>query len=78
MRQKSASSDATGATANGTYQINTGSAVSLFGYGWGAGTWGASTWNSTRSGLTGAEGVLLESAKWALDNWGEDVLALTI
>ena len=71
-----ASSDATGATANGTYQINTGSAVSLFGYGWGAGTWGASTWNSTRSGLTGGQGVLLESSKWALDNWGEDALAL--
>jgi hypothetical protein len=26
--------------------------------------------------LTGGEGVLLQSAKWALDNWGEDVLAL--
>jgi hypothetical protein len=66
-----ASSTATGATANATYQVNTGAAVSLFGYGWGAGTW-----NTTRSGLTGAEGVLLQSAKWALDNWGEDVLAL--
>ena len=71
-----ASSDATGATANGTYQINTGSAVSIFGYGWGASTYGASTWNTTREGLTGAEGVLLESGKWALDNWGEDVLSL--
>ncbi len=71
-----ASSTATGATANATYQVNTGAAVSLFGYGWGAGTWSTSTWNTTRSGLTGAEGVLLQSAKWALDNWGEDVLAL--
>ena len=71
-----ASSDATGATANATYQINTGAAVSLFGYGWGAGTWSTSTWNTTREGLTGGEGVLLQSAKWALDNWGEDVLAL--
>ena len=71
-----ASSDATGATANGTYQINTGSATSIFGYGWGASTYGASTWNTTREGLTGGQGVLLESAKWALDNWGEDVLAL--
>jgi hypothetical protein len=71
-----ASSTATGATANATYQINTGAAVSLFGYGWGAGTWSTSTWNTTRSGLTGADGVLLQSAKWALDNWGEDVLAL--
>ena len=64
------------ATANATYQVNTGAAVSLFGYGWGAGTWNTSTWNTTREGLTGGDGVLLESSKWALDNWGEDVLAL--
>jgi hypothetical protein len=71
-----ASSDATGSTANATYQVNTGAAVSLFGYGWGAGTWSTSTWNTSREGLTGADKPLLESAKWALDNWGEDVLAL--
>ena len=71
-----ATSTANGSTANATYQINTGAAVSLFGYGWGAGTWSTSTWNTTRSGLTGADGVLLQSAKWALDNWGEDVLSL--
>jgi hypothetical protein len=70
-----ASSDATGATANGTYQINTGLPTSIYGYGWGAGTWNASTWNTSREGLTGADGVLLQSGKWALDNWGEDVLA---
>ena len=69
-------STTTGATANATYQLNTGAAVSLFGYGWGAGTWSTSTWNTSREGLTGGEGVLLQSAKWALDNWGEDVLAL--
>ena len=63
-------------TANATYQVNTGEAVSVFGYGWGAGTWSTSTWNTSREGLTGAEGVLLQSAKWALDNWSEDVLAL--
>ena len=63
-------------TANATYQVNTGAAVSLFGYGWGAGTWSTSTWDTSREGLTGAEGVLLQSSKWALDNWGEDVLAL--
>jgi hypothetical protein len=71
-----ASSTTTGSTANATYQLNTGAAVSLFGYGWGAGTWSTSTWNTSREGLTGGEGVLLQSAKWALDNWGEDVLAL--
>ena len=71
-----ASSSTNGSTANATYQLNTGAAVSLFGYGWGAGTWSTSTWNTTREGLTGGQGVLLQSAKWALDNWGEDVLAL--
>ena len=71
-----ASSSTNGSTANATYQLNTGAAVSLFGYGWGAGTWSTSTWNTSREGLTGGEGVLLQSAKWALDNWGEDVLAL--
>jgi len=71
-----ASSDATTGTGTATYQINSGSATSIYGYGWGAGVWNVSTWDTTRSGLTGAEGVLLQSAKWALDNWGEDVLAL--
>ena len=71
-----ATSTANGSTANATYQVNTGAAVSLFGYGWGAGTWSTSTWNTSREGLTGGEGVLLQSSKWALDNWGEDVLAL--
>ena len=71
-----ASSDATGATATATYQINSGQPISIYGYGWGAGVWNISTWDTTREGLTGAEGVLLQSGKWVLDNWGEDVLAL--
>ena len=71
-----ATSTATGATATATYEVNTGPATSIYGYGWGAGTWSTSTWSTTREGLTGAEGVLLQSTKWALDNWGEDVLAL--
>ena len=69
-----ATSTTTGATATATYQINSGPATSIYGYGWGAGTWSTSTWSTTRQGLTGAEGVLLQSAKWSLDNWGEDVL----
>jgi len=71
-----ASSSTTGATATATYQINSDQPTSIYGYGWGAGVWNVSTWNSSREGLTGAEGVLLQSGKWALDNWGEDVLAL--
>ncbi len=75
IAKAAASSDATGATANATYQINTGLPTSIYGYGWGAGTWNASTWDTSREGLTGADGVLLQSGKWSLDNWGEDVLA---
>jgi len=71
-----ATSSTTGATATATYQINSDQPTSIYGYGWGAGVWNVSTWNSSREGLTGAEGVLLQSGKWALDNWGEDVLAL--
>ena len=70
-----ASSSATGATATATYEINSGPATAIYGYGWGAGTWSRGTWDTTREGLTGAEGVLLQSTKWSLDNWGEDVLA---
>ena len=69
-----ATSTATGATATATYEINSGPATSIYGYGWRAGTWSRSTWDTTREGLTGAEGVLLQSTKWSLDNWGEDVL----
>ncbi len=33
------------------------------------------TWNVTREGLTGAQEAKLTAENWALDNWGEDVLA---
>jgi hypothetical protein len=72
---ESSGSDRTGGSATAAYQINTGPALSLFGYGWGAGTWDLHTWGTTREGLTGASGVELDSAKWSLDNWGEDTLA---
>ena len=71
----SATATATGATATTTYQINSSPATSIFGYGWGSSSWGASTWDTTREGLTGATGVLLDSGKWIIDTWGEDILA---
>ena len=69
------STGAAGETANAAYQINTDPPVSTAGYGWGAGTWGASTWGTSRAGLTGVEAVQLDSGKWSLDNWGEDMIA---
>ena len=65
---------ASGVTGTAEYQINTNPAFSIQGYGWGAGTWGLSTWNTTRAGLAAPDSVQLDSGKWSLDNWGEDVL----
>ena len=62
-------------TANAAYQINTDPPVSTPGYGWGAGAWNISTWGTSRAGLSGVEAVQLDSGKWSLDNWGEDLLA---
>ncbi len=75
-----ASSTTTGATATATYEINSGPATSIYGYGWGASVWDSTgdsdkgTWNNTREGLTGAQAQKLKSEKWSLDTWGEDVL----
>ena len=68
-------SGASGRTGTAEYQINTNPAFSIQGYGWGAGTWGLSTWNTTRAGLASPNSVQLDSGKWSLDNWGEDILA---
>jgi hypothetical protein len=69
------STGASGVTGTAEYQINTNPAFSIQGYGWGAGTWGLSTWGTTRAGLAAPDSVQLDSGKWSLDNWGEDVLA---
>ena len=65
---------ASGVTGTAEYQINTNPSFSIQGYGWGAGTWGLSTWGTTRAGLAAPDSVQLDSGKWSLDNWGEDVL----
>ena len=65
-------------TANATYQVNTDPATSTAGYGWGAGAWDISTWGTSRAGLTGVEAVQLDSGKWSLDIWGEDLIAQQI
>jgi len=66
-------------TATAEYQINTNPAVSILGYGWGAGPWGGVTggpgWGKSRASLAAPNSVQLDSGKWSLDNWGEDVLA---
>jgi hypothetical protein len=60
-----------GATVVGAYQINVGTDVSFFDFGWGVGTWGEGTWGTPRdSGI----GVFLNSRVWQLDTFGEDLI----
>lgn len=58
-------------TANASYQINVGTAVSIVDYGWGIGTWGLSTWGTPRPP---SASVALYSRVWQFDSFGEDVI----
>jgi hypothetical protein len=60
-----------GASVVGAYQINIGTDVSFFNFGWGFGTWGLSTWGTPRP--TGST-VALASRVWQFDTYGEDVI----
>ena len=68
-----------GVTGTAEYQINTNPATSILGYGWGAGPYGGVCggpgWGKSRASLAAPNSVQLDSGKWSLDNWGEDVLA---
>ena len=70
---------ASGVTGTAEYQINTRPAFSIQGYGWGAGPYGGASggpgWNKSRATLAAPNSVQLDSGKWSLDAWGEDVLA---
>ena len=60
-----------GASVVGAYQINIGTDVDFFDFGWGVGTWGLSTWGTPR---TSGTGVALNSRAWQFDNFGEDAI----
>jgi len=60
-----------GALTIATYQINVGSDVSYFDFGWGIGTWNLSTWGTPRPPSTGLQ---LTSRVWQFDGFGEDVV----
>jgi hypothetical protein len=60
-----------GASVIGAYQINTGSDISYFDYGWGTGTWSLSTWGTPRPA---SAGLSLSSRVWQFDSYGEDVI----
>ena len=60
-----------GASVVGAYQINVGSDVSYFDFGFGTGTWGTSTWGTPR---TESEVETLSSRSWKFDNFGQVLL----
>ncbi len=68
-----ASSGATGGGAAVTfqYEIHVGTADSIYGLGWGAGTWSLGTWGTART----ISNFLQNARTWKLDNWGEDLIA---
>lgn len=60
-----------GASTVAKYQINVGSDINYFDFGWGTGTWGLSTWGTARPA---SAALALTSRVWQLDNYGEDVI----
>jgi hypothetical protein len=68
--QASSTASAAG-SATAAYQINVGSDISYFDYGWGTGTWSLSTWGTKRPQLAS---ISLYSRVWQFDNFGEDLI----
>lgn len=60
-----------GAATIATYQINVGSDLSYFDYGWGVGTWGLFTWGTPRPASAALQ---LKSRVWQFDAFGEDII----
>jgi len=60
-----------GASVVGAYQINVGTDVNFFDFGWGIGTWGLESWGTPRTVSTS---VALQSRVWQFDNFGEDAI----
>ena len=58
-------------TADAAYQINIGSTVDYFDYGWGVSTWGTETWGTPR---TSGTGIALFSRVWQFDSYGENLI----
>ena len=56
-----------GSAVVATYQINTGPAIQVPYFGWGAGGWGFGTWGNGVSTTT-------DIRLWSANNWGEDLI----
>ncbi len=57
-----------GASVVGEYQINSGSDISFFDFGWGTSTWGTGAWGTPNTGIS------LSGRVWQFDNFGEDLI----
>jgi hypothetical protein len=68
---QASSTVSTAGSATAAYQINTGTDVSYFDFGWGTGTWSASTWGTARPQ---SSALSLSSRVWQFDNFGEDLI----
>lgn len=66
------SSATTAGSATAVYQINVGSDVSFFDYGWNTGSWNSDAWNTPRPSTV--LGNSLGSRVWQFDNYGEDLI----
>ena len=60
-----------GASTIAAYQINIGTDINYFDYGWGVGTWGLSTWGTPRPPSASLQ---LNSRVWQFDAFGEDII----
>lgn len=58
-------------SADVAYQINVGTDLNYFDYGWGVGGWGLGTWGTPRTSATAGAGVALYSRVWQFDTYGE-------
>ena len=59
-----------GATVTAKYDIDVGSAINVYGYGWGAGVWGRGTWGS--GSITP---ITIFQRDWFFDNFDNDLVA---
>jgi hypothetical protein len=60
-----------GAAVVGAYQINIGTDVSFFDFGWGTGSWGLFNWGTPRPA---SAAISLKTRVWQFDNFGENVI----
>lgn len=68
---QASSTVSTAGSATAAYQINIGTDISYFDFGWGTGTWGSSTWGTARPQ---SSALSLSSRVWQFDNFGEDLI----